>query len=117
MNTPIEEIKNIIIDFLKRDTDQLYYYSLNDGDIRAEYQINDFIVFIKDSEHIDYYYLKDLLKIPGLFTKNGLFPVVFNKITKIIKNGNEREKIKDDYYIDINKTMVDDFEFCLNQMD
>jgi hypothetical protein len=54
LNTPIEEIKNIIIDFLKKDTDQLYYYSLNDGDIRAEYQINDFINFINENQWNQY---------------------------------------------------------------
>jgi hypothetical protein len=117
LNTPINEIKNIIIEFLKKDTDQLFYYSLNDGDIRAEYQINDFINFVKDSEHLDFYYLKDLLKIPGLFTKNGIYPIVLNKITQIIKRGNERERIKDDFYVDVDKTMVDDFEFCLKQME
>jgi len=116
LNTPIEEIKNIIIEFFKKDSDQLYYYSLNDGDIRAEYQINDFLNFIKESEFIDYYYLKDILKIPGLFTKNGIFPIVFNKTAQIIKRGNEKEKIKEDFYIDVDRTMVDDYEYCLEQM-
>lgn len=116
LSTPIAEIKNIIIDFLKKDLDQLHYYSLNDGDIRAEYQINDFINFVRDSKNIDYYYLKDLLKIPGLFTKNGIFPIAFTKISQIIKRGNERDKTKDDFYLDINKTMVDDYEFCLEQI-
>jgi hypothetical protein len=116
LNTPIEEIKNIIIDFLKKDSEQLYYYSLNDGDIRAEYQINDFVNFIRDNEFIDYYYLKDILKIPGLFTKNGIYPIVFNKMSLVIKKGNEREKIKEDFYIDVDKTNVDDFEYCLEQM-
>lgn len=116
LNTPIEEIKNIIIEFLKKDSDQLYFYSLNDGDIRAEYKINDFINFVKDSEYIDYYYLKDILKIPGLFTKNGIFPIVFNKMSQIIKKGNEKEKIKEDFFIDVDKTMVDDYEYCLEQM-
>ena len=59
------------------------YFSLNDGDIRSEYRLNDFINFINETELIDYYYLKDLLKIPGLFTKNGIFPIVFNKSTPI----------------------------------
>ena len=116
LSTPVEEIKNIIIDFFKKDSDQLFYYSLNGGDIRAEYQINDFINFIRDAETIDYYYLKDLLKVPGLFTKNGIFPVVFTKMSQIIKQGNERDKIKDDFFLDVDKTMVDDYEYCLEQI-
>ena len=116
LNISASEIKNIIIEFFKKDTDQLNYYSLNDGDIRAEYKINDFINFINLSEHIDYYYLKDLLKIKGLFTKNGIYPIVFNKNTVVIKKGNEKEKIKEDFYIDIDKSMVIDFEYCLTQL-
>ena len=80
------DIKKLIVDFLKHDTDEVYYFSLNDGDIRSEYRINDFIHFITQSEYLDYYYLKDLLKIPGLFTKHGIFPIIFNKSSTIIKN-------------------------------
>jgi hypothetical protein len=93
----VKEIKKIITDFLKKDTEEMYYFSLNDGDIRAEYRINDFIRFLEDEDFIDYYYLKDLLKIPGLFTKKGILPIVLNKSTTIIKKGVEREKIKEDF--------------------
>ncbi len=113
----IDELKKIICDFLKKDTDEMYYFSLNDGDIRAEYRINDFIRFIQDQEFIDYYYLKDLLKIPGLFSKKGIMPLVLNKSTTIIKKGIEREKIKEDFYILIDKTMVNDYEYCLDMFD
>jgi len=117
LNTPISEIKNIITEFLKKDTDELHYYSLNDGDIRTEYLINDFIRFINDTEHLDYNYLKDLIKIPGLFTKNGIYPIVFQKITKITKKHNDREKITEDFYIDIDKNTILDHEYNLAQMD
>ncbi len=113
----INEIKDIIIEFLKKDTDEMYYFSLNDGDIRAEYRIGDFLRFIKDQEFLDYYYLKDLLKIPGLFTKNGILPIVFNKSTTVIKKGVEKEKIKEDFYLLIDKTMVNDYEYCLDMFD
>ena len=103
LNKSIDEVKKLIIDFLKTDTDEMYYFALNDGDIRAEYQINDFARFIQDSQYIDYYYLKDLLKIPGLFTRNGIFPVVFNKSIVEIKKGLGEDKIKEDYYLIIDK--------------
>jgi hypothetical protein len=95
----------------------MYYFSLNDGDIRAEYKIGDFARFIMDSEYIDYYYLKDLLKIPGLFTRRGIFSIIFNKSTTLIKRGVEKEKIKEDFYVQIDKTMVMDFEYCLNMFE
>ena len=114
LNTPIQNIKKNIVDFLKKDTDEIYYFSLNDGDIRAEYRINDFIRFILDSEFIDYYYLKDLMKISGLFTKRGINTVIFNKSSTIIKKGVEKDKIKEDFYLIIDKTMVIDYEYCLS---
>ena len=117
LGVSVDDIKKLIIDFLKNDTDEMHYFSLNDGDIRAEYRIGDFIRFIKDQEFLDYYYLKDLLKIPGLFTKNGILPLVFNKSSTVIKKGVEKEKIKEDFYLLIDKTMVNDYEYCLNMFD
>jgi hypothetical protein len=117
LNTPIQEIKKIITEFLKKDSDEMYYFSLNDGDIRSEYRINDFIRFIQESEFIDYYYLKDLMKIPGIFTSRGIFTIIFNKSSTIIKKGIEKDKIKEDFYLMIDKTMVVDFEYCLDMFE
>jgi hypothetical protein len=110
----ILEIKNHIIDFFKKDVDENYYISLNDGDIRAEYKINDFIRFINDEQFIDYYYLKDILKIKGLFTEMGILPIVFNKSMTIIKTGVEKDKIKEDFYLLIDKSNVLDFKYYLD---
>jgi len=114
LNISISDLKKNIVNFLKSDTDEMHYFALNDGDIRAEYKINDFARFILDSEYIDYYYLKDLLKIPGLFTKNGIFPIIFNKSTIEIKKGLGEDKVKEDFYLSIDKTMVNDYEYYLN---
>jgi hypothetical protein len=93
LNITVDEIKDIIINFFNKDKDELYYTSLNDGDIRAKFRIGDFLTFIKNESHIDYYYLKDIIKIKGLFTKNGIFPIVLNKNQTIIKKGIEKEKM------------------------
>lgn len=112
LNMTIKEIKEHIINFLKKDVDEKYYMSLNDGDIRSEYKIGDFINFINDNEFIDYIYFKDILKIEGLFTEMGIFPIVLNKITTIINTGIEKEKIKEDYILDVDKTMIIDYNYC-----
>jgi hypothetical protein len=112
LNMSIKEIKDHIINFLKKDVSEKYYMSLNDGDIRSEFKIGDFINFINDNDFIDYIYLKDILKIEGLFTENGIYPIVFNKITTIISTGIEKEKIKEDYILDIDKTMIIDSDYC-----
>jgi hypothetical protein len=117
LNKSVVEIKKLIVDFLKTDTDEMYYFALNDGDIRSEYKINDFARFIQDSEYIDYYYLKDLLKIPGLFTRNGIFPIVFNKSVIEIKRGLGDDKIKEDFYLMIDKAMIVDYDYYLNMFD
>ena len=104
---------SIIIDFFIKDTDETYYISLNDGDIKAEFRINDFIEFIKNTENIDYYYLKDIIKIDGLFTKRGILPFIFIKNMTIIKKGIEKEKIKEDFILDIDDQMLIDNEYYL----
>ena len=108
LDIPIDKIKSKIINFLKKDTDENYYYSLNDGDIRAEYRINDFCRFIENSVNIDYYYLNDLLKIEGLFTKKGIFTIIFDKTVTTIQKGVEKENIKEDYYLVINNSNITD---------
>ncbi len=113
----VSNIKQLIVDFLKLDTDEMYYFSLNEGDIRAEYRIGDFMRFIENQEYIDFYYLKDLLKIPGLFTKNGILPIVFNKATTIIKKGVEKERIKEDFYLLIDQSSVIDYDYCLDMFE
>ena len=117
LNTSPNQLKKNIVNFLKSDTNEMHYFALNDGDIRAEYKINDFGRFILDSEYIDYYYLKDLLKIPGLFTKNGILPIIFNKSIIEIKKGLGDDKIKEDFYIVIDKTMINDYEYCLDMFE
>ena len=117
LNTSVDILKNNIVKFLKSDTNEMTYIGLNDGDIRAEYKINDFARFIMESEYIDYYYLKDLLKIPGLFTSKGIFPIIFNKSVTEIKRGLGDDKIKEDFYLVIDKTMIIDYEYCLNMFE
>ena len=114
LKMPISDIKSIITNFFKNDVDENYYFSLNDGDIRAEYKINDFIRFINDEQFIDFYYLKDILKIEKLFTKNGILPIVFNKSQTVIKTGIEKEKIKEDFYLLIDKSNIVDYNHYLN---
>lgn len=114
LNIGNKEIKNIIIDFFNKDTEEMYYLSLNDGDIRAEFRLRDFITFIQESEYIDYYYLKDIIKIPGLFTKNGILPIIFNKSITFTKDD---RKMKEDFYLLIDSSMGMDFSYYMKMFD
>jgi hypothetical protein len=106
LDLSINEIKNKIINLLKNDTDEMLYYSLNDGDIRYEFRINDFITFLNTNEEIDLYYLNDLMKQPGLFTENGIYCIVFDK-----------NAINNEFYLDIDNYIISDFNLNLEMID
>lgn len=93
----VQHIKN----FFSKNENLIHYLSLNSGEIANTYRIGDFLDLLTDS--IDYYYLKDILKIKGLFTKNGIMPLVFN----YMNNKNE----KNDFYIDIDKEVINNFDY------
>ena len=98
------DIKKKIVNFLKKDVFESYYYSLNDGDIRSTFRIGDFINFIETSEFIDYIYLKDLLKIPGLFTTNGIYTVIFNRSVSV-----NNDVMNEDFYLETDiSNVIDD---------
>jgi hypothetical protein len=99
VNLTHTEIKNKITKLLKNNDNEMLYYSLNDGDIRYEFRVNDFINFINEREMLEYYYLKDLMKIPGLFTKNGIYCIIFDK-----------NLINGEFYLDIDEYILNDFE-------
>ena len=108
----VNDIKKHIIDFLKTDKDELYYMALNQGDIRLNHKIYDFCKLLENNEIIDYEYLKDIIKIKGLFTKNGIFPIVFSK-----KDRRHENNIKEEFYLDIENDFVDDDLFNIRSID
>ena len=109
LNVTKNEIKKIMKDFLRLDADENIYLTLNDGEIRTEFRIGDFIRFIERSDMLDYYYLKDMMKIKGLFTKRGIMPIVLTKNITLIKKGIEKESIKEDFILNIDRTMIVDY--------
>lgn len=102
------EIKNHIIDFLKKDVDENYYINCNDGEIAKNYKQKDFMNLITNSK-IDFYYIKDFLKIKGLFTKNGIMPIVINYSSQ---KGDSNE----DFYIEEDMSLFSEYEYWKTQM-
>lgn len=100
------EIKRKITDLLKNDKDEMLYYSLNDGDIRYEFRINDFINFLNTNNSIDLYYLKDLMKQPGLFTEKGIYCFIFDK-----------NLINGEFYLEIDNYIINDFNLNLEMIE
>ena len=114
LSLPNNEIKKVLTEFLRKDTDENTYFMLNDGEIRSEFRIGDFIKFIEHNDGLDYYYLKDLMKVPGLFSKKGILPIVFRKNVTVIKRGIEKEKIQEDFLLDVDRTMISDFDYYMD---
>lgn len=98
--TNINELKNKMINFIKNDKNEKYFLFLNNGDIREGFSTRDkFIEFIETSNYLEYDITGELLGIPGLLSKNGIYFYVLEKQTFIIKKALEKEEIKEKYYM------------------
>jgi hypothetical protein len=98
--TNINELKNKMINFIKDDKNENYFLFLNNGDIREGFSTRDkFIDFIETSNYLEYDITGELLGIPGLLSKNGIYFYVLEKQTFIIKKALEKEEIKEKYYM------------------
>lgn len=98
--TNINELKNKMINFIKNDENEKYFLFLNNGDIRESFSTrNSFIEFLETSNYLEYDITGELLGIPGLLSKNGIYYYILEKHTFIIKKSLEKEKTKEKYYM------------------
>ena len=113
----IDTLRETIYKFIEKDKNMQYFTSLNNGEIRTRFEtIENFVVYLKNSEFIEFEILADLLAIPGVCTKNGLNIVLFNKKVMIINESFEKEKVREDFYISCrNKEILS--ESLLNNRD
>ena len=94
----VDDIKNIIVNSLEKDKNDLIFTALNNGDIKTQFGDKpEFIKHVKMFTYLDFDLMNHILSIPGIITKNGMNIIVFNKITRIIKKNLEKEKIKEDF--------------------
>ena len=96
----INELKNKMIEFIKNDKNEKYFLFLNNGDIRESFSTREkFIEFIETGNYLEYDITGELLGIPGLLSKNGIYYYVLEKHTFLIKKSLEKEKTKEKYYM------------------
>jgi len=99
-NKTIEELKIIAIKTLEKDTNNMIFTYLNNGDIRSMFTDRDSMIeHIKNNNYLEYDILGELLSIPGVLTEKGLFYVVFDKKIKIIKKSLEKDVMVENYYL------------------
>lgn len=99
-NTNIDNIKKNMINFLNNDKDDKYFTYLNNGDIKETFRTRqNYIEAINTSTYLEYDVIGELLSIPGVIDKNGIFVYMLDKRTKIIKKTLEKDTIIYRYYI------------------
>jgi hypothetical protein len=101
LNLTFIELKEKIISFLLNDKLDTIFTSLNNGNIKSQFETKEnFISYIKNSDYIGYDSLEDIISIPGCCLKNGLTYVIFEK-KNIITTSElyEKEKIREDFTI------------------
>ena len=69
----IDELKDIIIDFLKKDKDDKYFTYLNNGDIKQTFTTKDnYIKYISSSQYLEYDIIGEIVSLPNVLTKLGI---------------------------------------------
>jgi len=101
----IDEIKKKIISVMENDKNDLIFTSLNNGDIRTQFNTRDkYIDFIQFNNYLDFDMTNNILSIPGVVTPNGLNIIIFQKRITVIKKSLEKERIKEDFFLDCQNT-------------
>ena len=82
-NKSIDELKEIIINTISKDKNNMIFNYINNGDLRGAFKTReDFIEYIKNSLYLEYEIIGEILSIPGVITENGLFYYIINKNKK-----------------------------------
>ncbi len=100
LDMTIDNIKNIVVNFLENDKLDQVFTSLNNGDIKTQFSTRaKYIDYIKYNGYLDFEVINDILSIPGVLYQDGLNIVVFQKIISTVKKALEKEKIKEDFFL------------------
>jgi len=97
----INSIINLMVNFLMNDKNNIYFTYLNNGDIKETFKTKEnYIEYIKTSNHLEYDIIGDLISLPGLVTKKGLYSFILEKNILVVKKFLEKDNIIERYYLD-----------------
>lgn len=107
----IDELKEKMILAMERDKSLMIFNSLNNGDIRVQFEtLANYIQYITFNEFLDYQTVGDLLATPGILSKNGANIIVFQRKVRVVKKSLEKEQIKESYHLICqNSENIDDY--------
>jgi hypothetical protein len=101
LDMTVDQIKEAIIKSLEADKSDQIFTSLNNGDIKTQFESRDnFIDFVKSSTYLDYLITKDIICVPGVLTPSGLNLVIFKKREIKTKGVLEKEKVIENFFLD-----------------
>ncbi len=96
----VTDLIEIMSNFISQDKMDNYFLFLNNGDIRETFETREnFIEYLKSSNYLEYDITGELLSLPNVLSKKGIYYYVLEKQTHIIKKALEKEKTKERYYI------------------
>jgi len=100
LDMQLVEIRDKIIKALENDKNELLFISLNNGDIKTQFETKEkYIEFIRNSTFLDFDIMNSVITTPGVLSPNGYNLLVFQKKTTVIKRTLEKEKIKEDFFL------------------
>ncbi len=96
----IKDIINLMVTFLINDKDDIYFTYLNNGDIKETFKTKDnYIEYIKTSDHLEYDIIGELISLPGLITKKGLYSFILEKNIVVVKKVLDKDNVVERYYL------------------
>jgi len=97
---PIEAILDLLVKFIEKDTNNIHFTYLNNGDVRETFKTREnFIEYLKTSKHIEYDIIGELLAIPNVISEKGIFYFILEKNNLVIKKTLDVDEIIERYYL------------------
>jgi hypothetical protein len=94
------QIIDILVNFLQKDNDDIYFTYLNNGDIKEAFKTKEnFIEYIKTSTYLDFEIIGELISIAGVLNDKGIYFFILEKNNLIVKKALEKDIIVERYYL------------------
>jgi len=82
----IIDIIDLMINFLNEDKNDIFFTYLNNGDIKETFKTkNNYIEYLKNSDNLEHDIIGELISIPGVITKKGLYLFIIEKNILVVK--------------------------------
>ncbi len=96
----VDEIKGKVTEVLEKDKGGPLFTSLNNGDIRTQFQDHEkYIDYITNNEFLDMDLMHDLVVSPNVLTKDGVNMLIFDKRVTVTRDEFNKKRVKTDYIL------------------